>query len=63
MKETITRCSICKKTNCDGREWVSDKLEKVVCTNQTHIAMNGQRVYKQIYGHGVDFTYSVEEKK
>jgi len=61
VRERITRCNICKKTDCNGKEyivpWCIQGLEGgegtwIVCSSQTK--MKGEtRVYEVICGHGI----------
>ena len=66
MKEKITRCSICKQEDCDGREYSAEyrgiyggeMIERTVCVSQTH-EVNGKRMYHVVVGHGCEFDVEV----
>ena len=59
MREKIERCSICKKQDCDGKEYIvpyrdfqlNRNSHCIVCSSQTE--MHGEtRTYKVVFGHG-----------
>lgn len=59
MKEKIERCSICKKQDCNGKEYIVPYWDfqlgrndhGIVCSSQTE--MRGEtRTYKVVFGHG-----------
>jgi len=65
MRETITRCSKCKREDCDGRMWlVPDGSPEVnnftVCTSKTEMR-DGKRQHHFVMGHGCDWWIEVLE--
>jgi hypothetical protein len=66
--ETITRCTICKRTNCDGKEYVAEygqpyggrRTSIVVCSSKTHMS-DGTRYYHVVFGHGMEEDIAVKE--
>jgi hypothetical protein len=63
MKETITRCAICKKENCDGKEWIIKKTpvgEIKVCSSQTYIK-DDKRYYRYVMGHGCEWDIELSD--
>ena len=68
--ETITRCNICKKESCDGREWrlLSTSNPEIpseipsfkVCTSKSY-EKDGKRYYHYVMGHGCTKEIELEE--
>lgn len=66
MKEITQRCSICKKTQCDGREFrvvyyrregdATTPQELIVCSDSVLQRSNGTYGYLLVRGHG-DVSY------
>jgi len=72
MKETVERCSLCHRTDCDGKEWQTPDMcgsygfhvgVKRVCRNCDGVILrNGLPItYRLVSGHGDYYDYPLTE--
>ena len=72
MKETVTRCSICKKEDCDGKEYIVDIGKNyagiplqphTICTSMIQFNKKGQRrIYHVVAAHGIEYDIDIGEQ-